>query len=338
MIFPGMTLNRHIIEMQRRHRSATGEFSGLLSDLGFAVKTISYHVNKAGLSGILGLTGKTNVQGEEVQKLDEYANETLTHAMEAGGHLCVMASEESKDPIAIPDGYPKGKYVLLFDPLDGSSNIDVNVSIGTIFAIYRRRSPDGKPGTLEDLLQKGRDLACAGYVVYGSSTMLVYTTGQGVAGFTLDPGIGEFLLSHETIRVPERGKVYSVNEGNSRWWHENVRRYVDHLKQEDKGTGRPYSSRYIGSLVADFHRNLLTGGIFMYPADHKDPAKPKGKLRLMYEANPLAFIVEQAGGYASTGEGAILDVEPKELHQRVPLYIGSREDVRLAERFVRGEM
>src|SRR5262245_38172579 len=259
MIFRGMTLNRNIIGTERQHPGATGEFIGRLSDLGYAAKTISYHVNKAGLSGILGLTGKTNVQGEEVQKLDEYANETLTHAMEAGGHLCVMASEESKEPIPIPSSYPKGKYVLLFDPLDGSSNIDVNISIGTIFAIYRRKSLRGA-GTLADLLQKGRDLECAGYVVYGSSTMLVYTTGQGVAGFTLDPGVGEFLLSHETIRIPEKGRIYSVNEGNASYWHENVRRYIEYLKREDKATGRPYSLRYVGSLVADFHRSLLYGG------------------------------------------------------------------------------
>lgn len=336
MIFPGMTLNRHIMEMQRLYPEATGEFSALLTDLGYAVKSISSVVNKAGLSNILGLTGQMNVQGEEVQKLDVYANAALTRAMEHGGHLCAMASEESDEPIPIPPGYPYGKYVLLFDPLDGSSNIDANISIGTIFGIYRRKTASG-PGTLEDLLQPGRELACAGYVVYGSSTVLVYTTGQGVAGFTLDPSIGEFLLSHGEIRMPARGKIYSVNEGNSRYWHESVRRLVEYLKAEDKATGRPYSSRYVGSLVADFHRNLLYGGIFMYPADYKDPKKPRGKLRLLYEANPLAFVAEQAGGTASSGEEAILDIVPASLHQRVPLYIGSREDVRLAERFLRGE-
>jgi fructose-1,6-bisphosphatase I len=256
--------------------------------------------------------------------------------MEPAGHLCVMASEEVEGPIPISEPYPHGNYVLLFDPLDGSSNIDANVSVGTIFGVYRRRTQSG-PGEMSDLLQKGRSLECAGYVVYGSSTMLVYTTGDEVAGFTLDPSVGEFLLSHPSIRIPEKGKIYSVNGGNVHTWSENVRRLLEYFKVSDKESGRPYSSRYIGSLVADFHRNLLYGGIFMYPADARDPKKPKGKLRLMYEANPLAFLVECAGGYASNGESAILDIEPTDLHQRVPLYIGSREDVRLAERFIRGE-
>jgi fructose-1,6-bisphosphatase I len=336
-MYKGMTLNRHIVEMERQHAGATGQFSGLLSDLGYAVKTIAASVRRAGLADVLGLTGHVNVQGEQVQKLDDIANKTMIRAMEHAGHLCAMASEEEDDPIPIPDDYPKGKYVLLFDPLDGSSNIDANVSIGTIFAIFKRRTPDGQ-GCLEDLLQRGRDLECAGYVVYGSSTMLVYTTGNGVAGFTYDPTIGEFLLSHEDIKMPARGKIYSVNEGNANAWHENVRRYVSYLKTSDKATSRPYSSRYIGSLVADFHRNLLYGGIFMYPADYSNPEKPKGKLRLMYEANPLAFIAEHAGGYASDGAQPILEIEPTALHQRVPLFIGSREDVLLAERFIRGEI
>ncbi len=337
MIFPGMTLNHHIIETQRRHPMATGEFSDLLVDLGYAAKTIASKVRRAGLIDILGATGTVNVQGEQVQKLDEDANRLLIRAMEPAGHLCVMASEEVDEPIPISSGYPHGNYVLLFDPLDGSSNIDANVPVGTIFGVYRRKSEDG-PGLLSDLLQPGRDLACAGYVVYGSSTMLVYTTGQEVAAFTLDPSVGEFLLSHTSIRIPPKGKIYSVNGGNVHTWHANVQRLLEYFKETDKETGRPYASRYIGSLVADFHRNLLYGGIFMYPADGRDPKKPKGKLRLMYEANPLAFLVERAGGYASTGEGPILDIQPTDLHQRVPLYIGSREDVRLAERFVRGEM
>ncbi len=337
MFYKGMTLNRHIIETERQHPGASGEFSGLLSDLGYAAKTIAASVRRAGLFDVLGLTGQINIQGESVQKLDEIANATLIRAMEHSGHLCVMGSEESADPIPIPDRYPQGKYVLLFDPLDGSSNINANVAIGTIFAIYRRRSPDGTPGELSDLLQKGRVLECAGYVVYGSSTMLVYTTGSGVAGFTYDPTIGEFLLSHENITTPPVGRIYSVNEGNTASWHPDVRRYVDHVKTRDKASGRPYSSRYIGSLVADFHRNLLYGGIFMYPADHSNPAKPKGKLRLMYEANPLSFIAEQAGGYGSDGAGPILDIEPTDLHQRVGLYIGSRRDVEMVERFLRGE-
>jgi fructose-1,6-bisphosphatase I len=337
MIYKGMTLNRHIVETEREHAGATGQFSGLLSDLGYAVKTIAASVRRAGLADVLGLTGQVNVQGEQVQKLDDIAHATLVRAMEHAGHLCAMGSEECEEPIAIPDHYPKGKYVLLFDPLDGSSNIDANVSIGTIFAIYKRRSPGGA-GCLEDLLQRGRALECAGYVVYGSSTMLVYSTGNGVAGFTYDPTIGEFLLSHVRITMPARGKIYSVNEGNTSSWHENVRRYVEHLKTKDKPTGRPYSSRYIGSLVADFHRNLLYGGIFMYPADYSNPEKPKGKLRLMYEANPLSFVAEHAGGYGSDGTRPILDIDPESLHQRVPLFIGSRDDVMLAEKFVRGEM
>jgi fructose-1,6-bisphosphatase I len=245
-----------------------------------------------------------------------------------------MASEEMEDIYHIPDKHPRGKYILNFDPLDGSSNIDVNVSVGTIFSIHRKRS-SGDHATLEDFLQPGRAQLCAGYLIYGSSTMLVYTTGQGVHGFTLDPSLGEFLLSHEDIRIPTRGKIFSVNEGNSSYWEEPVRRYVEHLKRE--GNRQPYTLRYIGSLVADFHRNLLKGGIFLYPADSKDPKKPPtGKLRLIYEAAPLAFIVEQAGGRASTGWEEIMEIRPTQLHQRVPLFIGSAEDVTEAEAFIQG--
>ncbi|MDR4509695.1 MAG: class 1 fructose-bisphosphatase [Candidatus Brocadiaceae bacterium] len=328
-----VTVQRHIVEQEKEHPEATGTFTSLLWDLTIAAKIISREVNMAGLANILGLTGKKNVHGEAVKKLDIYSNEVIIHAMDHGGHLCAMASEENEEFIPIPNKHPKGNYVLMFDPLDGSSNIDANVSVGTIFSIYRKKTP-GVEGALEDCLRKGMEQVAAGYIVYGSSTMLVYTTGHGVHGFTLDPGIGEFLLSHENIQIPSRGKTYSINEGNTNTWDENTRKYISYLKEKDAATGRPYSLRYIGSLVADFHRNLLYGGIFLYPKDYKDQAKPKAKLRLLYEAAPLAFIVEQAGGKASTGTERILDIEAKELHQKVPLIIGSKEDVEMYETFL----
>jgi len=327
-----VTIQRHIIEQERLYPKATGDFTGLLWDLTLAAKTISREVNKAGLADILGLTGEQNVHGEVVKKLDVYANERICKAMDHGGHLCIMASEENEDIIPIPDEFPKGKYVLLFDPLDGSSNIDANVSVGTIFSIHKRKTP-GKEATIEDCLRKGAEQVAAGYIVYGSSTMMVYTTGSGVHGFTLDPSIGEFLLSHESIKIPPKGKIYSINEGNANTWDEGTKKYIAYLKESDQTTGRPYSLRYIGSLVADFHRNLLYGGIFLYPADCKDPKKPKPKLRLLYEAAPLAFIVEQAGGIASTGKERIMDIQAAELHQKVPLIIGSKEDVLIYEKF-----
>ena len=327
-----VTIQRHIVEQERLYPKATGDFTGLLWDLTLAAKTISREVNKAGLADILGLTGEQNVHGEVVKKLDVYANERICKAMDHGGHLCIMASEENEDIIPIPDEFPKGKYVLLFDPLDGSSNIDANVSVGTIFSIHKRKTP-GKEATIEDCLRKGAEQVAAGYIVYGSSTMMVYTTGSGVHGFTLDPSIGEFLLSHESIKIPSKGKIYSINEGNASTWDEGTKKYIAYLKESDQTTGRPYSLRYIGSLVADFHRNLLYGGIFLYPADCKDPKKPKPKLRLLYEAAPLAFIVEQAGGLASTGKERIMDIQATELHQKVPLIIGSKEDVLIYERF-----
>jgi len=321
------------MESQRLHPEATGELSGLLSELVVAAKTISAEVNMAGLAGILGMAGLTNVQGEDVKKLDVLANNAIKRRMARCGYLCIMASEEDADPIPVTPGC-EGKYTLTFDPLDGSSNIDVNVSIGTIFSIHRRRSPDGGPGVEDDLLQKGRNQVAAGYIIYGSSSMLVYTTGDGVHGFTLHPGIGEFFLSHPDIRIPEQGKYYSVNEGNYEYWDENVRKYVDGLKAVSKEKRRPYSTRYIGSLVADFHRNLITGGIFLYPRDNKSPNKPFGKLRLLYEAAPLAFIAEHAGGRAITGTEDILDIQPESLHQRVPLIIGSRRDVDEAQEYL----
>ncbi|MBI5464091.1 MAG: class 1 fructose-bisphosphatase [Ignavibacteriales bacterium] len=328
-----VTIERHIIEGERAHPDASGKFSGLLRDLTLAVKIIWREVSKAGLVNILGTIGRENIHGEQVKKLDVFADEKIYQALDHGGHLCVMASEENEDVLHIPDKYPTGKYVLLYDPLDGSSNIDANVNIGTIFSIYRRITASGK-GTMEDCLQPGYKQVASGYVVYGSSTMFVYTTGDGVHGFTLDPSIGEFLLSHENIRIPKRGKIYSVNEGNYRWWHDGMKKYVKYLQEEDKATSRPYSGRYIGSMVADIHRTLLYGGIFMYPGDTRHP---DGKLRLMYEANPMSFIVEQAGGKSSNGTERILDVRPSNLHQRTPLFLGSPEDVNECEEFLQGK-
>jgi len=332
MSFKGkvVTLERHIIEGERAHPGATGHFSNVLRDLTLAIKIIWREVNKAGLVNIIGLAGTQNVHGEVVKKLDVFADAVIFKAMDHGGHLCVMGSEEHEDILKIPAEYPKGRYVLLFDPLDGSSNIDANVSIGTIFSIYRRVTQSGD-GTLEDCIQPGYKQLAAGYVVYGSSTMLVYTTGDGVHGFTLDPSIGEFLLSHENIQIPKRGKIYSVNEGNYKWWDPGMKKYIKYLQEEDKATQRPYSARYIGSLVADVHRTLLYGGIFSYPGDSRNP---KGKLRLMYEGNPIAFIIEQAGGRAIDGNQRILDVVPSSLHQKTPVFVGSEEDVTMCEKFL----
>ena len=328
-----MTLERHIEEGKRLHPGATGEFSRLLHGLSLAAKLVWREVTKAGLVNILGTTDRTNTSGDVVKKLDEFADETIYKAMDHVGHLCVMASEENEDLLHIPEQYPHGKYVLVYDPLDGSGNIDANVTIGSIFSIHMRITASGK-GTLQDVLQPGCKQAAAGYVLYGSSMMFVYSTGQGVHGFTLDPTVGEFLCSHENIRIPQRGHIYSVNEGNFDRWEPAMQRYLQYLKQEDESTGRPYSARYIGSLVADVHRTLLYGGIYCYPGDRKNP---NGKLRLMYENNPLAYIVEQAGGTASDGKQRILDIKPETLHQRAPLFIGSTEDVKLAEEFLSGK-
>ena len=319
------TVQQHILDQERLHPEATGDFSQLLTSLIVAAKIISREVNKAGLVKILGETDNINVHGEVVMKLDEFAQQTIYRTMGNCGHLCVMASEEAEGIIPIPDGGRRGKYVLMFDPLDGSSNIDVNASIGTIFSIHRKIT-DMEDGCEADCLQVGSKQLAAGYFIYGSSTMMVYTTGNGVHGFTLDPSLGEFLLSHENITTPKRGKIYSINEGNVSKWDEGTRRYIECLKEDCKEKGHPYSMRYIGSLVADFHRNLLKGGIFLYPG-------PKGKLRLLYEASPLAMVAEQAGGAASTGDTRILDVIPKSLHQKVPLIIGSTDDVAEYEKF-----
>ncbi len=327
-----VTIDRFIIEEERLHPEATGELSGILYDLAVAAKMITNKVRSAGLADILGATDTENVQGEVQQKLDVVANEVIIKAMDHGGRLCAMASEEEPGIIQIPEQFKCGKYCLLFDPLDGSSNIDVNVPVGTIFSVVRKITR-GRHGELEDMLQPGRRQVAAGYVIYGSSTMMVYTTGQGVHGFTLDPSIGEFLLSHPNITIPDNGRYLSVNDSYEQLWDESVRSLMRKYKglEDDR---RAHSSRYVGSLVADFHRNLLGGGIFAYPANRKTP---HGKLRLLYEANPLAFIIEQAGGAASDGHRRVLDVQPAELHQRTPLYIGSKADVNLAQQLVSGQ-
>ena len=326
-----ITIERHIIEQERLYPEASGAFSNILYDLAFAAKMISREVNMAGLVDILGGTDERNIHGEDVQKLDAWANDVIFKALDHGGHLCCMASEESEDILEIPEKFPTGRYSLVYDPLDGSSNIDANISIGTIFAIHRKIS-DHPRGCELDCMQPGRSQVAAGYIVYGSSTMMVYTTGNGVHGFTLDPSIGEFLLSHPNIRIPKPPqRIYSVNEGNYSRWSVGQRRLIDHLKGLDGTNEKPFSARYVGSLVADFHRTLLYGGLFMYPADKKSP---NGKLRLLYEAAPLAFICEHAGGGAINGELPILDVQPRSLHQRTPLYIGAREYIELTQTFL----
>lgn len=332
MIGRAVTLSQFVLQQERDHPEASGEFTSVLLDIALAAKMINKAVIRAGLVDVLGATGTTNVQGERVQKLDVFAHETIMNVLGSTGQLAVVASEEDEGIVPMPDGAPIGKYVVNFDPLDGSSNIDANVNIGTIFSILPRISRKGH-GTVEDCLQAGRRQLCAGYVLYGTTTMLVYTTGDGVHGFTYEPSIGEFLLSHPNIRTPERGRIYSVNEGNYAKWPVGVRRYVDWLKADDKATGRPYSARYVGSLVADFHRNLLYGGIYLYPGDAKNP---NGKLRLLYEGAPLAFIAEQAGGAASNGSQRIMDLAPTSLHQRSPLFLGSPVDVRECEEFISG--
>ncbi|HZS58665.1 MAG TPA: class 1 fructose-bisphosphatase [Gemmatimonadaceae bacterium] len=320
-----MTIERFIIEQERLYPQATGELSGILYDLALAAKLIANKVRSAGLADVLGATTAINVQGETQQKLDVLANDILIKALDHGGRLAAMASEEEPDIIPIPDGFPMGKYVIVFDPLDGSSNIDVNVPVGTIFSVMRKVSR-GTRGDLSDMLQPGRRQVAAGYVIYGSSTMLVYTTGQGAHGFTLDPSIGEFLLSHPDIKTPARGRYLSVNDSYEQQWDEPTRALIRRYRGLD-GKKKPLSGRYVGSLVADFHRNLLGGGLFAYPANTQ---YRKGKLRLLYEANPLAFICEQAGGAAIDGAGDILDLAPTELHQRTPLFIGSKDEVAVA--------
>ncbi|MFI5222533.1 MAG: class 1 fructose-bisphosphatase [Bacteroidia bacterium] len=319
------TLGQFIIEKQNEYPDAQGAFSRLLRDIGIAAKVISREVNRAGLAEILGEAGHDNVQGEAVKKLDVIANELFIDCLARGGECCAITSEENEDIIQIDSHVSKNaKYVVTLDPLDGSSNIDVNVSIGTIFSIFKRITHTGTPATNEDFFQRGSKAVAAGYVIYGSSTMLVYTTGNGVNGFTLDPSIGEFCLSHLNMKIPKDGNIYSLNEGNKGEFPEGVKKYVEWCQQTDKTTKRPYSARYIGSMVADLHRNLHKGGIFIYPQTAKAQF---GKLRLLYECNPMAFIIEQAGGKASTGKQRIRDIVPTGLHQRVPIFIGSENMV-----------
>ena len=324
-----VTVTEHILLHQKMIPGATGQFTRPFNELVLSAKIISRAVNKAGLVDVLGFTGDVNVQGEKVQKLDEYANRILIHRLARSGVLCAMASEENADIIEVPESLPRGDYIIIFDPLDGSSNIDVNVNIGTIFSIFRRISNPDTPLMSSDILQKGSEQVAAGYILYGSSTMLVFTCGDGVHGFTLDPSVGEFILSHPNIRIPEQGKIYSVNEGYERYWDRDMKKALAYFKSPKNALRKPYSGRYIGSLVADFHRNLLYGGIFMYPSDLRDPKKQVGKLRLTCECNPMAFIVEQAGGMAIDGLNRVLDVEPDNLHQRTPFFCGSLNDVQV---------
>jgi len=323
-----MTLDEFTIYQTRQFPNATGELSTLLRDIGLACKFINKQVNKAGLADILGAHGAVNVQGEEQMKLDVFANDVLINVLHNSSECAGIASEENDEFVAFDDAHSvNSKYVVMFDPLDGSSNIDVNASIGTIFCIYKRVSPLGQPCTEADFLQKGKNLMAAGYVIYGSSTMLVYATRLGVNGFTLEPSIGEFCLSHKDMKCPEKGKIYSVNQGNTNKFDDKLKAYLEYCMEDDKESGRPYSHRYIGSMVADLHRTLIKGGLFMYPADNKNP---NGKLRLIYECNPMSYIIEMAGGIGTTGTQSVLDVVPTELHMRVPIFIGSKKMVEKA--------
>ena len=325
------TLGQFIIERQSDFPYAKGELSRLLRDLAIAAKIVNREINKAGLADILGEAGSTNIQGECQKKLDVYANEQFIAALKNGGECCIVVSEENDEYICIDSEVSKdARYIVAIDPLDGSSNIDVNVAVGTVFSIYRRKSEDGK-ATMDEILQKGTEQVAAGYIIYGSSTMLVYTTGKGVNGFTLDPSIGEFCLSHPDMMIPQDGVIYSINEGNYTHFPDGVKKYIKYCQVEDKKTNRPYTSRYTGSMVADLHRNLIKGGIFIYPCT---ASSIKGKLRLVYECNPMAFIIEQAGGIASNGYSRILDLDVIELHQRSPIFMGSENMVKKAEEFM----
>lgn len=326
------TLGEFIVEKQSDFPHAKGELSALLSAIKLAAKIVNREINKAGLVDIAGASGVENIQGEQQQKLDMYANEIFKNALIARGEVCGIASEEEDNYVFFDNKNSRnGNYIVLMDPLDGSSNIDVNVSVGTIFSIYRRVSPLGGPVNMEDFLQVGRKQVAAGYVIYGSSTMLVFTTGHGVHGFTYDPSIGVFCLSHESLTIPKTGKIYSINEGNYIKFPLGVKKYLKYCQEKDESTNRPYTSRYIGSLVADFHRNLLKGGIYIYP---QTAQAPSGKLRLLYECNPIAFLAEQAGGLATDGHNPILDLKPTELHQRVPFFTGSPEMMATAHEFI----
>jgi len=326
------TLVEFINEKQEDFPFATGDLTRLLNDIGIAAKIVHRDINMAGLTNILGYEGGMNVQGEEQKKLDVFANNHFIKAMKNGNQVCAILSEENDKIISYDNpGSKNGKYVVAMDPLDGSSNIEVNVPIGTIFSIYRRKSDIGTNGTEKDFLQKGRNLVAAGYILYGSSTMMVYSTGYGVNGFTYDNSVGLFLLSHPEMKIPERGSIYSINEANYLHFPEGVKKYIKYCQEDDPTTNRPYTTRYVGSLVSDFHRNLIRGGIFIYPGNAK---KPLGKLRLMYECIPMAFLAEQAGGKASDGFTDILDIEPRVIHQRSPLFIGSPRMVNDATEFM----
>jgi len=325
----GTTLEAHIMAGMRGSPGATGEFASLLNSISLAVRIIHMRVRAAGLAGMLGYTGEVNVQGEQVQKLDAFANDVLCAVLERSGRCAMVASEELEQARVLSE---TGKYIVCFDPLDGSSNIDVNISIGTIFCVLRAQSAGGR--LMEGALQQGQKIVAAGYAVYGSATTLFLSTGQGVHGFTLDPSVGEFFLSHPNVRCPEKGNTYSINEGNFTRWDDRVKKWNAWIKSDDKGQGLPYGHRYVGSLVADAHRTLMKGGIFAYPADKKSPA---GKLRLLYEANPMAYLFEQAGGAATSGASRILDIEPRGLHDRTPLVLGSRHDVQVFREFMAGE-
>ncbi|MEZ2334571.1 class 1 fructose-bisphosphatase [Mucilaginibacter sp. RCC_168] len=325
------TLGQFIIEKQADFPYAKGELSRLLRDIGIAAKIVNREVNKAGLMDMQGEAGSTNVQGESQQKLDIYANEQFITALKSGGECCIVASEENEEIVMLDtDVSLDAKYIVAIDPLDGSSNIDVNVSVGTIFSIYRRQSTSGR-ATLADVLQKGVNQVAAGYVIYGTSTMLVYTTGKGVNGFTLDPSIGEFCLSHPDMKIPKTGIIYSINEGYYVHFPQGVKSYIKYCQVEDEATHRPYSSRYVGSMIADLHRSMIKGGIFIYPVT---AATPGGKLRLVYECNPMSFVIEQAGGRATDGKNRIMELDVNSLHQRTPIFIGSEQMVLKAEEFM----
>lgn len=328
----GKTVNQHIINQQKTIPGASGEFSVLLSEIIVAAKVIRDKITLAGIAEVLGSTGNENVQGETVKVLDVLSNVIMKRRLMQSGLVCMVVSEEDEEP-----SLPKqtgGKYVVAVDPCDGSSNIACNVPVGTIFGIWERKTPRDQPATLEDALQPGKDMVCGGYVLYGPSSMLVYTTGNGVHGFTYDPSIGEFILTHENMVFPPQSKCYSVNEAYSHWWHDGFRKFVDWVKTPDKKDGRPYGGRYVGSLVSDFHRNLLYGGIYVYP---KDTRSTTGKLRLLYECAPLSFVAEQAGGKGSTGEQSVLELQPTDIHMRIPLFIGNKYDVEVAEEFLAGK-
>ncbi len=330
----GLTLSRHVLQAQRAHPEAGEEFAALLTQIALAAKVIAREIGRAALAGTLGATGAVNVQGEQVKKLDVLSNEIMVEALTASGLVCTMVSEEMDEPLHLGPACTRAPYVVCFDPLDGSSNIDINGVVGTIFSVGRRRAP-GADHVLADVLRRGIEQVAAGYVMYGPSTVFVYTAGNGVHGFTVDPTIGEFLLSHDAIRIPARGKTYSVNEGNFQRWRPHTQRLVEQLRLAEQPGGKPYSLRYVGSLVADLHRTLLEGGIYLYPEEAGNGKASAGKLRLLYEAAPLGLVAEAAGGRASTGTQRILEVEPTSPHQRVPLFIGSPEEVALAEAFYR---